>query len=342
MKGKKLLTCLTLTLFFYLNSSENSPIDLDEKISDFILEERQIFVPGYPDAFNPSIIRWENGRLLMSFRTRDPKTRIANLTGFIWLDNDFNPVGKATLLKIENDIPLKVSKAQGARLVKFNNVFLIVYNNILDTEDQESRRVIVAHLHFNKNEFSIRDPKYILSFENDPTHWREKNWSPFQYKGRLYFSYSLNPHRVFHLPRSANAYETVAITEKEIDWEFGEMRGGSPAIQDGNRFLGFFHSWKDLKSVQSNSEKIAHYFMGAYLFQAGSPFEVTHVSKEPIIGKTFYHSKEYETWKPLKVIYPGGMILNENFVWVVYGKQDHECWIVKMDKKKLLDTLVPL
>jgi predicted GH43/DUF377 family glycosyl hydrolase len=82
--------------------------------------------------------------------------------------------------------------------------------------------------------------------------------------------------------------------------------------------------------------------MGAYLFQAGSPFEVTHVSKEPIIGKTFYHSKEYETWKPLKVIYPGGMILNENFVWVVYGKQDHECWIVKMDKKKLLDTLVPL
>lgn len=278
----------------------------------------------------------------MSFRTRDPKTRIANLTGFVWLDDDFNPVGKATLLKIENDLPLKVSKAQGARLVKFNNVFLIVYNNILDTEDQESRRLIVSHLIFAKNEFYIKDPKLLISFKGDPTRWREKNWSPFQYKGQLYLSYTINPHRVFHLPRSSSICQTVAYTKKDIDWDYGEMRGGAPAIQDGNCFLGFFHSWKDLKSVQSCGEKIAHYFMGAYLFNAGSGFELTHVSKEPIIGETFYHSKEYDTWKPLKVIYPGGMVLNNDFVWVVYGKQDHECWIVKMDKEKLLESLVAL
>jgi hypothetical protein len=278
----------------------------------------------------------------MSFRTRDPVSKVANLTGFVWLDEDFKPVGKASLLTINNDVPLKISKAQGARLVKFNNVYFIVYNNILDTKDLETRRMIVAHLIYNKNRFSISDPKYLLSFEGDPTRWREKNWSPFQYKGRLYFSYTLNPHRVFHLPRSSSKCQTVAITEKEIDWEWGELRGGAPAIQDGEHFFGIFHSWKDLKSVQSGGEKIAHYFMGAYLFEARPPFQITHISKSPIIGKSFYHSPDYETWKPLKVVYPCGMLFDHQSVWAFYGKQDHECWVVKMDKKGLMNSLVAL
>ncbi len=278
----------------------------------------------------------------MSFRTRDPISKVANLTGFVWLNENFEPVGKASLLKINNDLPLKISKAQGARLVKFNNLYFIVYNNILDTQDLESRRMIVAHLNYVKNQFFIKDPKYILSFNGDPTHWREKNWSPFQYKGRLYFSYSINPHRVFKLPRLRNDCKTVALTEKEIDWKWGELRGGAPAIRDGNHFFGFFHSWKDLKSVQSNGEKIAHFFMGAYLFEAEPPFEMTYISKEPIIGKSFYHSPDYETWKPLKGVYPGGMIFNKHSVSVFYGKQDHECWVVKMDKKGLLNSLVAL
>ena len=99
----------------------NKFIDLDENISDFILEETQIKIPGYPDAFNPSIIPWNKDTLLLSFRTRDPKTKVANLIGFVILDKDFQPIEKPTLLNIYGEKNLTISKAQGPRLIQFND-----------------------------------------------------------------------------------------------------------------------------------------------------------------------------------------------------------------------------
>ncbi len=325
-----------------ISSGQTPPIDVDATIAEFILEEKQILVPGYPDAFNPSIIRWDDGRLLMSFRTRDPGTNTANLVGFVFLNEDYSPVGKATLLTIEGDFPLKLSKAQGLKLFKNRNIHMIAYNNILDTEDLETRRMIVAHLYYNKGRFSIKNPEYITSFEGDPKHWREKNWSPFDYKGNIHFSYTVSPHRVFQLPRTSNACKTVALTNPEIKWDWGEIHGGTPAIQDGEHFIGFFHSWKDLRSIQSANQKIAHFFIGAYLFDARKSFPVTHISPEPIVGKTFYHAPDYPTWKPVKVVYPGGFILEKNYIWLVYGRQDHECWVAKIDKDALINSLVSL
>jgi hypothetical protein len=334
---------LGLALYGKLNAShETPPIDVDANIAGFILEEKQIVVPGYPDAFNPSIIRWEDGRLLMSFRTRDPETKTANLVGFVFLNENYKAVGQATLLTINGDFPLKVSKAQGLKLFKTRNIYMIAYNNILNTPDLETRRMIVAHLNFNKGRFSIANPKYILSYEGDPWRWREKNWAPFDYKGNIHFSYTINPHKVFRLPRTSNDCITVANTDPEICWNWGEIRGGTPALRDGDQFLGFFHSWKDLRSVQSDNKKISHYFIGAYRFEASKFFPVTHISPEPIVGKTFYHAPDYPTWKPLKVIYPGGFILSEDYVWLIYGRQDHECWVAKIDKAALISSLVPL
>ncbi len=317
-------------------------VDFDKMISDFILEERQIVIPGHPFAFNPSILRWVDGKLLLSFRERDPSTGVADLIGFVWLDADFHPVGEASFLMIHRDIPLKISKAQGARIFQVGNIFCIAYNNIISDSEPETRRMIVAHLNYKNRRFFIRNPEFILDYKGDPSHWREKNWSPFDCRGYIHFSYSLNPHRVFKLPKFDNTCATVGLTEANIDWPWGEMRGGSPALFDEDHYLGFFHSWKDLKSVQSNGEKISHYFMGAYRHKKAPPFEITHVSENPIIGKTFFHAPEYPTWKPLKVIYPGGHIFDKKFIWVVYGRQDHECWLVKLDKKALLKSLVPV
>ena len=42
-------------------------LDLDKAYDGLVLEEKQIEIPGYPHAFNASIVRW-NGSLLMSFR----------------------------------------------------------------------------------------------------------------------------------------------------------------------------------------------------------------------------------------------------------------------------------
>jgi len=82
--------------------------------------------------------------------------------------------------------------------------------------------------------------------------------------------------------------------------------------------------------------------MGAYLFEPNPPFNITHVSPNPIVYNDFYKGKRYRTWKPLHVIFPAGIIDNKDYIWVSYGKQDHECWVVKFDKKKLLNSLQPI
>ena len=63
--------------------------DLEQNVQSFILEEKQINIPGYPDAFNPSIVRWFDGRLLLVFRARDPLNQLPYLMGFVWLNEEF-------------------------------------------------------------------------------------------------------------------------------------------------------------------------------------------------------------------------------------------------------------
>ena len=98
-----------------------------------------------------------------------------------------------------------------------------------------------------------------------------------------------------------------------------------------------------METVQSNGQTMAHYFMGAYAFSLAPPFEITQISPEPIIGKGFYIGKVYNPyWKPVKVVFPCGFIFDDKYIWVAYGKQDHEIWIAKIDKNGLLKSLNPV
>ena len=324
---------------FATTLSEAALPNLDDKRAEFILEEKEIVIPEYPTAFNPSIIRWENGRLLLSFRARDPLTKMANLIGFVWLNDEFEPIEKPSLLTIYGASPLKNSREQDPRLIQIGQKVFLAYNNILNDEDLETRRMIACELHYRDGNFFIHTPIPILSFEGDSKNWREKNWAPFDFAGTLHFSYSLNPHKVFKLSPNLSHCDTITVNHANLDWRWGEVRGGTPSLLDGNEYFGFFHSFIDMKSVQSGGKKISHYFMGAYRFSKIPPFQLTHISPEPIIGQTFYNPPDYPTWKPLRAIFPAGLIFNDDYVWVVYGRQDHECWVVKLDKHMLLKTL---
>lgn len=317
--------------------------DFGKKKQDFILEETQIKVPGYPDAFNPSLVRWHDGRLLMSFRARNPLTQEANLIGFVWLDESFKPQDKATLLTVIGGLRLKKTREQDPKLVKVDDRYYLVYNNIYKDDDVEARRMVVAELNYDGCNFSIIDPQYLFRFQGDKQNeWREKGWTPFDFKGTLLLSYSLNPHRVLRPLLYSDECETIAETAFRSNWDWGNPRGGTPFLRDGDHYFGFFHSYANIKTEQSKGEKISHYFMGAFMFDAQIPFAMTHISPEPLVGSTFYNAPEYPTWKPLKVIFPGGFIFDEKHVWVVYGRQDFESWVVKMDKIALIDSLVPV
>jgi len=96
----------------------------------------------------------------------------------------------------------------------------------------------------------------------------------------------------------------------------------------------------DMKSIHSGDQEALHYFIGAYTFDLEPPFAIRKMSPEPIIGHHFYKRETYiPYWKPVRVVFPCGFIFDKDYIWISYGRQDHEIWVVKLDKQGLLDSL---
>lgn len=316
-------------------------INLEEDLSNFVLETKKIDVPGYPDAFNPSIINW-GGSLLLSFRTRDPITGSTDSIGLTWLDERFNPVGPPYMVDKFFKNPASTSFIQDSRLIGIGNKVYVVYNNYAKVEGGENRRMCISELHYDGVRFSIKEAQCLLEFEGENPSKQEKNWVPFVYQGDLLLAYSLAPHLIFKPLPGSKKCETFAISHPSIFWKWGELRGGTPALLDKDRYLAFFHSCKVMATSHSKGKAITHYFMGAYTFSAHPPFEIKEISPKPIVGKNFYEGPAHNTWKPLRVVFPVGFTQDDQFIWLVYGRQDFESWVVKLDKQKLYQSLIPI
>lgn len=319
-------------------------INLQENVQDFVLETKRISIPSYPDAFNPSIVRWKD-RLLLSFRTRGTTTK-AHFVGFIWLDEQFEPISNPQLLQSNNANTI----CQDPRLLVINDRLYMAYNDLVTFDEIQTRRMFFSEVLYENNRFYLHEPQPLPGpWDPDPEttefnafiKHRQKNWVPFTYNNEVLLSYTLEPHQIVSL----NNNTTFAIrfaSENSSCWSLGELRGGTQAIKLDNCYLGIFHSCKILATQNSNGKKMRHYFMGAYTFKPEPPFEITHISPRPIVGNGFYDGcMDYPTWTDLRVVFPTGCIDDEKHVWVTYGRQDFESWVMKLDKKLLLESLIP-
>jgi len=335
-----------LIIYFLLPFSHlHANVDLENMAQEFVLETKHIHIPGYPNAFNTSMVRWGD-HILMSFR--DIPYPILNIfnsrLGLIILDKDFNPVGKAQILDNESMFDLIPSRAEDGRLVYIGDRLYLVYSDCkTKLASRGGFRVYITEIVCNKGYFFAKNVECLAYFENEGQHRREKNWTPFDYKGDMLLSYSLHPHLVFRAIIGTSTCETVSLTKGNIDWDWGDLRGGTPGMLIDGQYLSFFHSSKNMSTLHSHDKEIAHYFMGAYTFSPEPPFEITGLSPEPIVGINFYKGKEYKPyWKPVKVVFPCGYIFDEKYIWITYGRDDHETWVVKLDKVGLLNSLVPI
>lgn len=334
-------TTIFLNLVLFIQSSlMGSIVNLDNMVQDFVLEMKQIHIPGHPYTFNPSIVHWQ-GNLLLSFRIHDPLTGSTNQFGLIWLDDNLNPASEPYIIEMRNKSAFLPPKEQDPRLIVHHDELYVIYNNIIGPTELEMRRMFIAKLQFENGRFFIENPEVLLLYDL-PAKRMEKNWVPFIWEDQLLLAYSINPHSIMQPLYQGNRCTLIAKSSFESSWDWGELRGGTPALLEEGRYLAFFHSYKDMFSVQSEGKKISHYFMGAYTFNPNPPFEITHISDKPIIGSKFYRGPLYKTWKPLRVVFPGGFISYPDHIYVAYGRQDHEVWIAKMDKSALLDSLKPV
>lgn len=317
-----------------------SLIDLNAKAQNFILETKQILIPEFPNAFNPSLTVWRNS-LLLSFRIRDPNSAATNKIGLIWLDEKFNPIGEPHILIFPKNYPY--THTQDPRLITIGEDLFIVFNDMIKTKKGHYRRMFIGKVDFDGLCFYLNDPVSITQYDGEVGDRDEKNWVPFEFEGQLLLAYSILPHNILRpLLEGSHACESISSARSSIKWKWGELRGGTPALKIGDEYLAFFHSSKECATVQSQGKMITHYVMGAYTFSSKPPFEVTRISPEPIIGMDFYTGPAHNTWKPLRVVFPMGLVIAENDLWLSYGKQDFEMWVAKIDKKMLLESLVPV
>jgi len=280
----------------------------------------------------------------MSFRIYNTQNGSSSPFALVWLNENFEPTCVPQVFELPFYNPVLPSKQQDPRLVAIGERLFVVYNNILESViHREIRRMFVVELFYDGEKFTTGAPECLIDFEGKNEMRYEKNWVPFEYHGELLLGQNLTPHRVLHPLLGTGTCETIACSFGNIQWNWGAIRGGTQALLlDEDHYLSFFHSWTDIATIQSNGRKIAHYVIGAYLFQAHPPFAITAISPVPIVAENFYRPPYYKTWKPLRCVFPAGLIIDDNYIWISYGRQDHEIWIAKLDKKSLLQSLIPV
>ncbi len=339
----------------FLLKNDLCGIDLEKRAQDFVLKTKQIEIPGHPFAFNASIVHWR-GHILLSFRDfptcseelfSDVQSSSFSCVGLVFLNDDLTLDGDPHILDLpgatfEREI---LARSEDARLINIDERLYIVYSDNQNKVITEGGfRMQVGELDFDGKRFSLNKIESLTDFPGQSQKRREKNWVPFEYKGNLLLSYSLLPHKVLRpLLDGSESCDLVATTRSNISWKWGELRGGTPALKIGSEYLAFFHSSINVATDHSDGKTMPHYFIGAYTFEKEPPFQITKISPEPIIGKNFYHGRKYlPYWHPVRVVFPCGYIFYEDHILLAYGRQDHEIWIAKLDKKALLKSLLPL
>jgi predicted GH43/DUF377 family glycosyl hydrolase len=319
--------------------------NLEEMPSPCILEIKRIEIPGHPYAFNPSMIRLY-GRWLICFReilddTYQPKLGSSingSYLNFAWLDDKFNLVEKPQRIYLGGYGGL--SRIEDGRLFAIDGTLYLIFSDN-PTGQEAAVRMCYSKVLWDGIHFHLEPPCFLNNFPGESSERKEKNWVPFQYKGSLFFAYSLQPHRILYPVPQSEVCEYVVETNQELNWRWGELRGSTPAIKIGDEYIALFHSSVEMISNQSKRKKSLHYFMGTYTFSAEFPFEITSISAKPLVAEGFYSGDSYfPYWKPVQVVFPYGMEYHQGYLWVSYGRQDHEMWIMKIDLQQLRESLV--
>ncbi len=324
----KVKQILLFGLLLRMNVSYATPID---ELPRLVTEEKRIKIPHYRNALNPSIAYW-SGNLLLSFREHNGEE---SYIGLVKLDDNFNPIGTPQLLETRFNDPQVPSRAEDARLIVVGDKLYAFFNDDRTPSGCGPRTMHVGEITSDGEHFYIK-PEPFFKYDFVRGEGRvEKNWSPFQHLGELCCIYNTEPFRVLQILLGTNSTVTMSTDHRRIDWEWADsngLRGGTPAILiNDDEYLTFFHSNTWLGEIRQ-------FFMGALIFSAHYPFLPKKISKIPLIGDNFYRWPIYVAkwgWGPSRVVYPGGLLMRGEDIYIVYGLDNHEVWVAKVNKNTL-------
>ena len=345
---RKILNSIDLESIYDLQLSmaslppELKNIPLGEE-NGLIISVKKIDLKGVEFPYNASIIPGKNGYdLFFRYDTfnpnQAPSSQFNSYVGLASLDRRFHQVGDFT-----KKIELNSEYAEDPRAL-FVGEDLYLFFNQMDSSNQSCRFMTVAQLDRDTHKVKTIAP-LSLNYQ-----WIEKNWSPFEYvdengKFQLMAEYRITPRKLVAIsPLTEQKIQEILVPFKSayrhLPWaeSWGEIKGGTPAQKIGDEYLGFFHSWFKTKSKQ------IWYVMGAYTFQASYPFEITGISKHPILFNGIYDTpvKNSSCFRK-RVIFPGSFVVskeqNRDLIHLACGENDCAIKIVTLDKDLLYKNM---
>ena len=307
-----------------------------------VLSTKRITFEEFPESFNPSLIKVEEG-FLMAFRYMPNRWIYPGLSyiGLVPLDASFTPTAKPQLLKIRPRYSKVLSQAEDPRLFFHKGRIFLIYNDNVEKRDPtaaDRRDMYIAEILLDKGHYTLSAPLKLIHEEKYKKQLWQKNWLPFEYNGMMLFAYSISPHEIISPNFVSGSCYKYDVTDIESSWDWGQLRGSTPPILDNGEYFAFFHSSIVTSSAASLGCEMYFYFMGAYTFSATPPFQITKMSASPIVSDSFYTPSSYYK----RVIFPGGCVITDSLIHVAYGKDDSEIWIATLDKPALKRSLIPV
>lgn len=339
---KTLLTTLLVLLAFFYEPAGAEPFKRKPKAKQIVTATKQIYLPEFPGACNPSIVKYNDGYLL-TFRYLPNRYDFSWISyiGVVILDEFFDPISEPQLLDTRVYNKTTPSQSEDARIFFYDGKYYVIYNDnmeITHPSGYDRRDMFIAELTIEGDQFILKQPlKLYHESKFEKVLW-QKNWSPFEWDGKLLFTYYINPHEILYPNLENGVCNTLCETYKPIKWYLGRMRGGTPSQKINDQYyLNFFHSGVYATSTCSIDRDYWHYYMGAYLFSAEPPFTIAKVSSLPIDAPGFYTLSNYDK----RIIFPGGFIVDGQTIYLSYGKDDSEMWIATINLNNLIESMVP-
>lgn len=198
----------------------------------------------------------------------------------------------------------------------------------------------LSYVHFMRRSISIQfarlDDELLVAEHIVPSHGGnfagkvQKNWAPFEHEGELHFIYLSAPeHEVVRLRDERLVARTPGVT-----WAHGTVRGGTPPILVGDRYLTFFHSRGN--RVPGDRWR---YYMGAYTFAAEPPFAPIAMTPKPLLVGS---GRDPQLERLPLVVFPNGAVRLMGGWRVSLGVNDVGIALLSISDEALAAQMRPL
>jgi predicted GH43/DUF377 family glycosyl hydrolase len=261
------------------------------------------------------------GRIIFVYRMEGQPFCSYTKIGICYLDESLQPVKESN--KVLNLHSLLKGYSKGYHV---EDPRLFIHQDELFISYTDGYQMLQAKI--NPETFEVSESFYI---KKPSVRRTEKNWTFFSHQGKIMSVYQVSPHIVYEMD-GANWY--LKHSEKfETNWPYGEPRGGTSPVLTDEGYLSFFHS-----SIETKQGR--QYYIGAYLFEATSPFTPIAISKLPIIGGQIIPKSIPRLNTSVWVVFPGGVIRTETGWKIAYGSNDLECRILEVTDEYLNENMV--